>query len=198
MGSSPRMLFSTKIVAAVGVLFLGLAGVIPGYAAKGTLEEQQAEVRTMRDQGLADLYRRDASLREKINRAEGYAVFSNVGVNLIFASVAGGQGIVVDRRGKETFMKMASGGFGLGLGVKDFRAVLVFKTKQKLAQFIATGWDFGAQADAAAQSGDKGGAAAGAVTVLPDVEVYQITKNGVALQATLQGTKYWRDSELNP
>ena len=198
MGSSPRMLFSTKIVAAVGVLFLGLAGVIPGYAAKGTLEEQQAEVRTMRDQGLADLYRRDASLREKINRAEDYAVFSNVGVNLIFASVAGGQGIVVDRRGKETFMKMASGGFGLGLGVKDFRAVLVFKTKQKLAQFIATGWDFGAQADAAAQSGDKGGAAAGAVTVLPDVEVYQITKNGVALQATLQGTKYWRDSELNP
>lgn len=192
------MLFSTKIVAAVGVLFLGLAGVIPGYAAKGTLEEQQAEVRTMRDQGLADLYRRDASLREKINRAEGYAVFSNVRVNLIFASVAGGQGIVVDRRGKETFMKMASGGFGLGLGVKDFRAVLVFKTKQKLAQFIATGWDFGAQADAAAQSGDKGGAAAGAVTVLPDVEVYQITKNGVALQATLQGTKYWRDSELNP
>lgn len=192
------MLFSTKIVAAVGVLFLGLAGVIPGYAAKGTLEEQQAEVRTMRDQGLADLYRRDASLREKINRAEGYAVFSNVGVNLIFASVAGGKGIVVDRRGKETFMKMASGGFGLGLGVKDFRAVLVFKTKQKLAQFIATGWDFGAQADAAAQSGDKGGAAAGAVTVLPDVEVYQITKNGVALQATLQGTKYWRDSELNP
>jgi len=192
------MLFSTKIVAALGVLFLGLAGAIPCYAAKGTLEEQQAEVRTMRDQGLADLYRRDASLREKINRAEGYAVFSNVGVNLIFASVAGGKGIVVDRRGKETFMKMASGGFGLGLGVKDFRAVLVFKTKQKLAQFIATGWDFGAQADAAAQSGDKGGAAAGAVTVLPDVEVYQITKNGVALQATLQGTKYWRDSELNP
>ena len=42
----------------------------------------------MRDQVLADLYRRDASLREKINRAEGYAVFSNVGVNLIFASVA--------------------------------------------------------------------------------------------------------------
>lgn len=182
----------------MGGLFLGLTGVIPGYAAIGTLEEQQAEVRTMRDQGLADLYRRDASLREKINRAEGYAVFSNVGVNLIFASVVGGKGIVVDRRGKETFMKMASGGFGLGLGVKDFRAVLVFKTKQKLAQFIATGWDFGAQADAAAQAGDKGGAAAGAVTVLPDVEVYQITKNGVAFQATLQGTKYWRDSELNP
>ena len=191
------MRFLTKILSVACWFWVGVAAVTPSFAAKGTLEEQQAEVRTMRDQVLADLYRRDASLREKINRAEGYAVFSNVGVNLIFASVAGGKGIVVDRRGKETFMKMASGGFGLGLGVKDFRAVFVFKTKPKLAQFIETGWDFGAQADAAAQSGEKGGAAAGAVTVLPDVDVYQITKNGVALQATLQGTKYWRDEDLN-
>lgn len=191
------MRFLAKILSVACWFWGGGAAVTPSLAAKGTLEEQQAEVRTMRDQVLADLYRRDASLREKINRAEGYAVFSNVGVNLIFASVAGGKGIVVDRRGKETFMKMASGGFGLGLGVKDFRAVFVFKTKPKLAQFIETGWDFGAQADAAAQSGEKGGAAAGAVTVLPDVDVYQITKNGVALQATLQGTKYWRDADLN-
>ncbi len=191
------MRFLTKILSVACWFWVGLAAVTPSFAARGTIEEQQAEVRTMRDQVLADLYRRDASLREKINRAEGYAVFSNVGVNLIFASVAGGKGIVVDRRGKETFMKMASGGFGLGLGVKDFRAVFVFETKPKLAQFIDTGWDFGAQADAAAQSGDKGGAAAGAVTVLPDVDVYQITKNGVALQATLQGTKYWRDADLN-
>ena len=186
-----------KILLVACWFWVGGAAVTPSLAAKGTIEEQQAEVRTMRDQVLADLYRRDASLREKINRAEGYAVFSNVGVNLIFASVAGGKGIVVDRRGKETFMKMASGGFGLGLGVKDFRAVFVFKTKPKLAQFIEIGWDFGAQADAAAQSGEKGGAAAGAATVLPDVDVYQITKNGVALQATLQGTKYWRDADLN-
>ncbi len=187
----------SKLFSVTCWLWVGVAGITPGFAAKGPIEEQQADVRIMRDQVLADLYRRDASLREKINRAEGYAVFSNVGVNLIFASVAGGKGIVVDRRGKETFMKMASGGFGLGLGVKDFRAVFVFKTKQKLAQFIETGWDFGAQADAAAQSGEKGGAAAGAVTVLPDVDVYQITKNGVALQATLQGTKYWRDADLS-
>lgn len=191
------MRFLSKILSVACWFWVGVAAVTPNLAAKGTIEEQQAEVRTMRDQVLADLYRRDASLREKINRAEGYAVFSNVGVNLIFASVAGGKGIVVDRRGKETFMKMASGGFGLGLGVKDFRAVFVFKTKPKLAQFIETGWDFGAQADAAAQSGEKGGAAAGAVTALPDVDVYQITKNGVALQATLQGAKYWRDADLN-
>lgn len=151
----------------------------------------------MRDDVLTELYKQDASVKQKINKAEGYAVFSNVGVNLVFASVAGGKGIVVDRKGKEVFMKMASGGLGIGLGIKDFRAVFVFRSKAKLAQFIENGWDFGAQADAAAQSGDKGAAAAGAATALQDVEVYQITKNGIALQATLQGTKYWRDGDLN-
>jgi hypothetical protein len=29
------------------------------------------------------------------------------------------------------------------------------------------------------------------------MEVYQLTKNGLALQATVQGTKYWKDKELN-
>jgi lipid-binding SYLF domain-containing protein len=176
---------------------VSLAGTATTFAAKGTLEEQRQSVRTMRDEALTELYKQDASVRQKINKAEGYAVFSNIGVNLIFASVAGGKGVVVDRKGKEVFMKMASGGFGLGLGIKDFRAVFVFRTKQRLAQFIEKGWDFGARADAAAQSGEKGGAAAGAVSALSGVDVYQITKNGLALQATLQGTKYWRDAGLN-
>jgi len=59
------------------------------------------------------------------------------------------------------------------------------------------GWDFSGQADAAAKSDDKGAAVSGAVTVMPGVEVYQLTKNGVALQVTLQGTKYWKDRDLN-
>jgi hypothetical protein len=29
------------------------------------------------------------------------------------------------------------------------------------------------------------------------MEIYQFTENGVALQATIQGTKYWKDKDLN-
>jgi len=29
------------------------------------------------------------------------------------------------------------------------------------------------------------------------MEVYQLTQNGLALQATVQGTTYWKDKELN-
>ena len=40
-------------------------------------------------------------------------------------------------------------------------------------------------------------ALAGAETAIPGVDIFQITKNGLALQATLQGTKYWKDKDLN-
>ena len=94
-------------------------------------------------------------------------------------------------------MKMASAGAGLGAGVKDYRVVFVFANDKALSEFLESGWSGSAQADAAAKAGDKGGAYSGAEEVAPGVWVYQITKNGVALQATLQGTKYYKDDDLN-
>ena len=63
--------------------------------------------------------------------------------------------------------------------------------------FVEKGWDFSGQADAAAKSDQKGGTIGASGSVLPGMEVYQLTKNGIALQATVQGTKYWKDPELN-
>jgi lipid-binding SYLF domain-containing protein len=178
-----------------------LAAVLPSsVAAKDKVEEKRAEARKMRDQVLAQLYEVHPGAKARIREAAGYAVFSNVGVNVFFASVAGGTGILVERgtlRDTETFMNMGSAGVGLGLGVKDFRAVFVFHDRARLREFVDKGWDFSGQADAAAKSDDKGAAVSGAVTVMPGVEVYQLTKNGVALQGTLQGTKYWKDRDLN-
>ena len=178
-----------------------LAAVLPSsVAAKDKVEEKRAEARKMRDQVLAQLYEVHPGAKARIREAAGYAVFSNVGVNVFFASVAGGTGILVERgtlRDTETFMNMGSAGVGLGLGVKDFRAVFVFHDRARLREFVDKGWDFSGQADAAAKSDDKGAAVSGAVTVMPGVEVYQLTKNGVALQVTLQGTKYWKDRDLN-
>lgn len=183
------------------LVFLGVVALAVGpLAAKSEPEAERKEIRAMRDSVLAELYKIKPETKAKISKAAGYAVFTNVGVNVIFASFAGGKGIVVEDgllKDTETFMKMASAGVGLGLGVKDFRAVFVFHDKEKLRAFVEKGWDFSGQADAAAKSDDKGAALAGAGTVVPGVDVYQITKNGIALQATLQGTKYWKDKELN-
>lgn len=100
------------------------------------------------------------------------------------------------RTGRDTYMKMGEAGLGLGLGVKDFRAVFVFDNQATMNRFVESGWEFGAHADAAAKARDKGGAVGGEVLV-DGITVYQITENGLALQATIKGTKYWKDDELN-
>ena len=164
------------------------------------VESDRAEVRKMRDDVLKEFYEKKPELKKRVRDAAGYAVFSNVGVNIIFASFAGGHGVVVSHgmfKDKETYMKMGSAGIGLGLGVKDFRALFIFNQKSKLDDFINKGWDFSGQADAAAKSDQKGAAAAGSDSFMPGVEAYQLTKNGLVLQATLQGTKYWKDDKLN-
>lgn len=151
----------------------------------------------MRDKVLADLYQERPETRQKIRDAAGYAVFTNVGVNLIFASVGGGRGVVVDQQGNETFMRMGTAGLGIGLGVKDFRGVFIFWDQDKLTTFLEHGWDFSGQADAAAKTTELGGEVSMAATVMSGVEFYQFTEAGLALQATLQGTKYWQDKRLH-
>ena len=187
MKALPRFVF---LLAAVALL-------APAGLAKPSVKERQKDIHEMRDAVLADLYKAKPELKARIKKAAGYAAFSNVGVNLLIASFAGGKGIVVDRKGNETFMKMGSAGIGLGLGVKDFRGIFIFHDQAKLEAFIAKGWDFSGQADATAKSDKKGGQLAGAGNITEGVELYQFTKNGLALQATLQGTKYWKDKDLN-
>ncbi|MDD5300533.1 MAG: hypothetical protein PHD65_08565 [Gallionella sp.] len=179
---------------AVGIFLSGFAGA----AAAASPEEKRAEIRKMRSETLAKLYKVHPAARGDIQKAAGYAVFSNIGVNLILLSAAGGSGVAHDNRtGRDIYMKMISGGVGFGLGVKDFRGIFVFSTAKTLKQFTESGWAADAQADAAAKSGTKGGAVAGAITVAPGVDLYQLTENGLALQATIQGTKYYKDDDLN-
>ena len=160
--------------------------------------KEQAAIRKEASATLSKLYKAQPSAKAAIQKAAGYAAFDNFGMNLFVISTANGKGIVVDRASKkETFMKMISGGVGLGLGAKDFRVVFVFENKTGLDNFIKSGWDADAHAEASAKSGQKGGAYEGAISVSPGVWVYQLTETGLALQATLQGTKYYKNDDLN-
>ena len=119
-------------------------------------------------------------------------------MNIILVSAGGGYGVVVDNStGNRTYMKMALGGIGLGLGAKDYRQVLIFKSKETLNKFIESGWEFGGHADAAAKAGESGGELSGAAAIGSDIEAYSMTESGLALQATIAGTKYWKDKDLN-
>jgi lipid-binding SYLF domain-containing protein len=179
-------------------VFLSLF-LLGGCATSGgtTSAQKRQEVLNMKNQTLKDLYKVKPSARALVNSSPGYAVFSNVNINVILASFGGGYGVVKDNKTKRhTYMKMGEVGIGLGLGAKDFRAVFVFHDRKTLYRFIETGWEFGGHADAAAKADDKGGAVGGEA-LIDNITIYQLTKTGLALQATVKGTKYWKDDELN-
>ena len=178
--------------------FLLLLASFCGATLAETPGQRRAEINKRRSETLAKLYKVHPAARGKIAGASGYAVFTNLGVNLVIMSVAGGSGVAHDNRsGRDTYMKMLSGGVGLGLGVKDFRGIFVFSTPKALHDFVEDGWEAGAHADAIAKAGKEGGAVEGAISVAPGTYLYQLTENGLALEATIQGTKYFKDDDLN-
>ncbi len=162
-----------------------------------TRDEKRAAIHNMKSDVLSQLYKSKPNVQAQVANAAGYGVFSNANVYLIIASFGGGVGVVHNNRtGAETYMKMGEAGVGLGAGVKDYRLVFIFHTEEALDYFTEYGWSFGGQADAAAKAGDKGGAVGGEI-VVNNVTIYQITEAGLALQATVKGTKFWRDGSLN-
>ncbi|GAA0852828.1 YSC84-related protein [Aliiglaciecola litoralis] len=163
----------------------------------GTKSEKRQHILDMKEQVMTKLYAKKPDTRQQIAAAPGYAVFSNANVNLIFMAAGTGYGVVTDNAsGALTYMNMAEGGVGLGLGVKDYRIIMVFHTAKAMTDFINKGWTFGGNADAAAKAGDKGGSVEGEA-YYGDVTVYTFTESGLAFQATVKGTKFWKDSELN-
>ncbi len=182
---------------------LSLAGPAHGglFGPKGdSAEEKRAKIRQERDGILAKLYQEHPEAKAKLQKAVGYATFNNKNMNLFLLSSGHGYGMVVAQDGKETFMAMGSLGAGVGMGAKDLSAVFIFKNASVMKEFVDHGWQFGGEADAAAKAGKKGAAVAkeGGVDTGGNLfEIYQMTDTGIALQATVAGTKYWKDKKLN-
>lgn len=162
-----------------------------------SIHDQRQSIIKMKTEVLQEMYKKTPSIKSVVAKSPGYAVFSNANINLLLASFGSGYGLVTElASGKKTYMKMGEVGLGIGLGVKDFRVLIVFDNEQTMNNFISNGWTFGGQADAAVKASNRGDAIGGEKSI-SGFRVYQITKSGVALQATLKGTKFWKDKLLN-
>jgi len=162
--------------------------------------EQRSHIKGEVASTLNDLYAARPETRARVKNAAGYAYFSNVNVHVLLLSTENGYGVVHNNAtGKDTYMKMAGTGAGVGIGVKDYRAVIIFTDPEVMRQFVDTGLEFGGSADAAAKAGTAGGAAGAGVIAssAAGMEIYEFTKDGLALQATVEGVKFWRDDALN-
>jgi len=189
----------TRRQAIAGLLAPALALALPVTASAASKADKQADVRKMAGDTLARLYKAQPAAKKAVEAAAGYAVFSNFGMKILIAGGGSGQGIAVNNGSKaETFMKMVEVQAGIGMGVKKFRLVWVFEKQADLDKFVNAGWELGAQGTAAAQVGGQGAALyAGALSVSPGVWLYQLTDEGIAVELTAKGTKYYKDADLN-
>jgi hypothetical protein len=111
---------------------LVLAMVFTACATTGnkTPQQKREAIDDMKQEVLAELYKLHPHAESQVTASPGYAVFSNANINLLFASFGGGYGVVTDNQnGRRTYMNMGEVGIGIGLGVKDFRAVFILKDR---------------------------------------------------------------------
>jgi lipid-binding SYLF domain-containing protein len=182
----------------LSVVLLGLWGAPLFAADENEILQERYRIREVGQDSLAALYEIQPSSRYVIEHAAGYGVFSTFGVKIFFAGGGTGKGFVHNNRTKRyTYMRMVQVQGGLGFGASKDRVIWIFETQKALADFVNSGWDFGAKAQAAAMVQDTGGMFSGAVSVAPGVYIYRLTETGLAAELTVSGTKYFKDDELN-
>ena len=177
---------------------LALLSGAPSFAKGSAVEKERAEIRKTSQNILRHLYRAHPSAKKLVESSAGYATFSNFGMKIFLAGGGSGDGVAVNRRTQqEIFMKMVEVQAGLGIGIKKFHLVFVFDNEHALNDFVHSGWVSSAQTTAAATDGKHGASFQGAIPVAPGVHLFQMTDQGVALDATLKETKYYRNDDLN-
>jgi len=185
------------LVKSLGIMAMLMVMTISVVSAASVGEKRQS-LRNMSNETLHTLYNFQPNSRVFIEGAAGYAVFSISDIKLAVLGGGAGKGLAVNNTTKEeVFMKTSEAEIGFGLGVKKYQVVLVFGTDKAFADFGKEGWQVGGQATAAATDSVNGSSMQGAISVAPDVWMYQMTDKGLEASITLRGIRYYKDSGLN-
>ena len=171
------------------------AALTPAYAADAAAQKKEA--RAVCDEALATLYKAKPEMKARVGKAAGYGCFSSFGVSFILGG-AGGRGLVHNNSTKkDTYMNMGQATAGLDIGIKDYREVLVFNDKAALQKFVDSGWEFAGGAGAAATVQGKGAKKEAGEGLSSPIDVYPMTRTGLAAGVAAGGRKYWKDKDLN-
>jgi lipid-binding SYLF domain-containing protein len=156
------------------------------------VEQRRLEIDTNAQATLDDLMKNQADVRDLYNKAAGYAVFTATKAGFI-VSGGGGTGVAVNKAtGQRTYMRMGTGGIGLGIGAQRYSLVMLFETDAHLSRFVQGGWDSSATAEAAA--GQEGVSVRS--SFIDGVAFFQITEKGLMAHADVTGTKFWVADDL--
>jgi len=174
-----------------------IAGLTVAVAEDEDKQAKQAEKRQAIDEmakdSIATLTGASDGAKSVYGKAWGYAVFDNLKI-AIGISGGGGSGVAVAKDGSEkTYMKMGTGGIGLGLGGQKYQVIFFFETEKAFRSFVDKGWK--AETGAQAAAGTAGVSAE--TTFNNGLAIYKMNEAGLMASADVSGTKYWKNDKLN-
>ena len=162
------------------------------------IQKERSEIDALSAKTLQNLYSKVPSAENVINSCYGYATLSNTGIKLGIFGDAHGRGLAINNEtGERVYMRMNEIGIGLGLGVKEYDLIFVISTESAWKSFISGDIKFASSAEASANDGKTGDSIEGASVAANGIWVYQMTKKGLALDASIKGTKIYPDKKLN-
>jgi len=156
----------------------------------------RAQLDQTAEAALTKLVAEQPEAQPLLDAAAGYAVFDLRRVTVLGASGGGGRGVAVNTAtDARTYMNAATAGVGLGVGFGGFssKLVILFETPDAFNRFVTEGLD--ATAQGGAHAGESG--TEQLARFQDGRAVFVLTKKGWRVTATLTGTKYWPDAELN-
>ena len=162
------------------------------------INKERAEINELATKALKNLYDKVPSSERVINNCYAYATLSNTGMKLGIFGDAHGRGLAVNNvTGEKVYIRMKEMGIGIGLGVKEYDLIFVIANEKAWNSFISGDIKLGGSAEAAASDGKTGESIEGASIAANGIWVYQMTKKGLALEASIKGTKIYADKKLN-
>lgn len=179
------------LLAAAMTLTLGTAVAQKSEGTKAEARRQEIDSNAQRT--LDELFAAQPDAKDLFGKAAGYAVFTATKAGFI-VSGGSGTGVVIDKAsGKHTYMRMGTGGIGLGIGAQRYSLVIMFENEAHLERFVQGGWDSSATAEAAA--GKEGVAVRS--SFINGVAFFQLTEKGLMAHADVSGTRFWVIDDLN-
>jgi lipid-binding SYLF domain-containing protein len=170
-------------------------GALAADAPKMSAAEKQAERDArlkLAAEGLEKLYAVQPDARAVVEKAPGYAVFDISAIYALLLVGQKGKGVLFDNATKKpTFMLSSRAGTGPGVGKQRVFQIFVFKSKGAMDQFVLAG-GLGGDVSGSASTGTDGMVR----SFNPQIDIYQITISGMAVQASWGGTVYKVDPDL--
>lgn len=156
---------------------------------------KRAEIAKVTKASIERFYKADPKLEAEVAKAPGYAVFTTYGLSFLIGG-SGGTGVAHDNKTKkDIYMSMAKASAGAQIGLSESETLIIFKSEKGFKQFVTSGWTFGG--GGSIQAGADGKSAGKAGGGMYEIGYYTLTKNGLDVGMAVEGTKFWKDKELN-